>query len=383
VLGTFDVKVPGTCSVPQTTDTPLALSVCFSTTEQPLFRGETGDGGASTLTHPSHVYTQAGVYTVSPAVSGPCESDALTRTRYITVSAAPAPTRTVISYTYDSLNPVSAALRGTNGRLIRAAYSTGETYAYAYDAVGNRVALTATAGTITYTYDSANLKFGHNRWGMASGDYGKPPYIVTHRRHLVGRDSIPAVWVAQRIMTESQANRLTGVGDVAYTCDGRGNLTHDGTFTYTYDAAGRLVRAQSMTRTPAYTYPAGAGPPFHSGTADGVRVARTADGVETRFVLDRVGLPQVLVEWTTASTVRYFYGTARLAQVEGPDAGWFLGDVLGSVRQVVDDDGEVILARDYSPYGQVLSESGTGSSGFAFTGEQFDDHTQFVYPRAR
>ena len=74
---------------------------------------------------------------------------------------------------------------------------------------------------------------------------------------------------------------------------------------------------------------------------------------------------------------------SRLAQVQGDDAGWFLGDALGSVRQLVDDDGAVVLARDYDPYGQMVSADGTGSSGYGFTGEQYDRYTQFVFLRAR
>jgi YD repeat-containing protein len=35
-------------------------------------------------------------------------------------------------------------------------YSTGETFEYAYDAAGNRTAMTDTAGAHSYTYDDAN-----------------------------------------------------------------------------------------------------------------------------------------------------------------------------------------------------------------------------------
>jgi len=162
---------------------------------------------------------------------------------------------------------------------------------------------------------------------------------------------------------------------------GTRGLIHDGTFTY--DAAGQLVRAESVTRTTVYTYPAGAGPPLRSGTADGVRVALAVDGVETRFVVDRVGLPQVLVESSGTHAITYVCGTARLAQVEDGGVAWFLGDTLGSVRQVVDDDGAVVLAREYSPYGRVTAESGTGRSGYGFTGEQTDATTGLVFLRAR
>jgi len=53
------------------------------------------------------------------------------------------------------------------------------------------------------------------------------------------------------------------------------------------------------------------------------------------------------------------------------------------VRQVVNDDGDVILARDYAPFGSMSSESGTGSSGYGFTGEQLAGYTQFIFLRAR
>ena len=45
-----------------------------------------GDGETSTETQPVHIYNQAGIYTVTLAVTGPGGSDTLTRTNYITVT---------------------------------------------------------------------------------------------------------------------------------------------------------------------------------------------------------------------------------------------------------------------------------------------------------
>ena len=107
-----------------------------------------------------------------------------------------------LSYTYDPLN-----------RLTAADYSTGESFAYAYDAVGNRTAMTETTSlaettVTTYTYDAANR------------------LLVSHSSgHTVN-----------------------------YTWDARGNLIADGAFTYDYNAAGRMVRADSVTATVVYTY---------------------------------------------------------------------------------------------------------------------------------
>jgi RHS repeat-associated protein len=325
VAGFTATPVSGTAPVAGFMATPVSGTAPLTVTFTDASGGEVsgyawdyGDGITSTtsaVTH-THAYTATGVYTVSLTVTGPGGTDALTRTNYITVSdgSTYSATTTVITYTYDPLH-----------RLTEAAYSDGTSYAYQYDAVGNRVAMTTTAGTITTT-----------------------------------------------VYTHDAANRLTFVGGVEYTYDDSGNLTNDGTFTYTWNAAGRLIEAESVTHTIVYTY-----------NGDGVRVAQEIDGQSTSWVQDAIGLAQVLIERTDTATTTYLYGLSRLAQVEGSDYEWFLGDALGSVRHVVDDSGAIVLARDYGPYGQVIGEYGTGSSGYGYTGEQRDVNTGLVFLRAR
>jgi RHS repeat-associated protein len=157
---------------------------------------------------------------------------------------------------------------------------------------------------------------------------------------------------------------------VSYTYDDNGNLTDDGTYTYTWSVAGWLTQVESIATTVVYTY-----------NGDGVRVAQEVDGQVTRWVQDMVDLAQVLVETSGGAETIYLYGHARLAQVEGSACEWFLGDALGSVRQIVDDDGAVTLARDYTPFGLLRAEAGTGDSGYGFTGEQ--GGLGLVYLRAR
>ena len=96
-------------------------------------RGQQQQGG------PQHSYTQTGVYTVSLTVSGASGSDVVTRTNYITVSGGYTATTTTITYTYDPLN-----------RLTEAEYSDGKSFAFAYDAAGNRTVYTE---TITQTVE--------------------------------------------------------------------------------------------------------------------------------------------------------------------------------------------------------------------------------------
>jgi len=56
---------------------------------------------------------------------------------------------------------------------------------------------------------------------------------------------------------------------------------------------------------------------------------------------------------------------------------------LGSVRQLVNEAGEVSLVQSYQPYGTVLGSAGDGLTSYGFTGEWTDSNTDLVYLRAR
>ena len=71
-------------------------------------------------------------------------------------------------------------------------------------------------------------------------------------------------------------------------------------------------------------------------------------------------------------TNTYTYGFNRIAQVSETQTGYFLGDALGSVRQVVDPQAEVLLAQSYSPYGETLSSVGDYETAYSYTGEMTD-----------
>jgi RHS repeat-associated protein len=168
---------------------------------------------------------------------------------------------------------------------------------------------------------------------------------------------------------------LTSAGGVAYTWDDRGNLTGDGTFTYTYNAAGRLVQAQSVTSTLVYTY-----------TAGGLRVGQSDSSVPSvdTYAWDWAsGLPEMLSEGGLAMgepIALYLVGHETLGQWDGASWTYYLPDGLGSVRQVTDEAGAVIDAREWTPYGV---EVGAAQVGLGYTGEWQDSALGMTYLRAR
>jgi PKD repeat protein len=149
--------IVGFTADPLSATAPLTVTFTNTTTGDVTgYEWAFGDDSTSVITHPTHVYTTTGVYTVSLTVTGPGISDTLTRTNYITVTSAagePVIITRVITYTYDPLN-----------RLTEADYSTpstgsgqaGEQFEYAYDEMGNRTVMTDVTGVTTYTYDLAN-----------------------------------------------------------------------------------------------------------------------------------------------------------------------------------------------------------------------------------
>jgi hypothetical protein len=72
------------------------------------------------------------------------------------------------------------------------------------------------------------------------------------------------------------------------------------------------------------------------------------------------------------------YGAGRIAQVSATDTQYFLGDALGSVRQLTDATGAITLAQNFDPYGVDIQSSGSAASRYSFNGEQADSF--FVYP---
>jgi RHS repeat-associated protein len=204
-------------------------------------------------------------------------------------------------------------------RLTSADYSDGSFFHYSYDAAGNRLSETTHAEGNVYTYDDAN--------------------------------------------------RLASLNGVAYAWDANGNLLSDRVNTYTYDAANRLTGVTDGVSAVSYAY---------NGLGD--RLQTTAAGQTTRYTLDLVsGLTQVLDD----GGYTYLYGNGRIAQYGASGGEYFLGDALGSVRQLVNDNGEVLLTQSYQPYGELLASIGNGESVYGFTGEATDALTGMVYLRAR
>jgi RHS repeat-associated protein len=305
-------------ATPRSGPRPLTVNFTDQTTIPNLDRWQWTFGDG---TSGSTVQNPTHVYSNSGAyaVTLTAGSDTYTNTLTQTGFIVVGPThRTVINYAYDGLYRLTQA--DSTGAMTT-------TFQYAYDPVGNRTTQTATIASTqvtNYVYDAAN--------------------------------------------------RLTSVNGQAYIWDDNGNLVNDGAKTYTYNQANHLANLTQGATTFQFNY-----------NGDGVRLRQVIAGVPTTYTQDLAApLPVVLQSKTGVNVTRYVYalGTRPLAQYTSDVPEYLLADALGSVRQIVDANGNVTLAESYEPYGSVLSSNGTASSIFAYAGEQIDT-SGLIYLRAR
>lgn len=83
-------------------------------------------------------------------------------------------------------------------------------------------------------------------------------------------------------------------------------------------------------------------------------------------------------------TTYFVHGPTGIHQQQNPDGSWeyIIQDGLGSVRVVVDADGNILRSSHYSPFGEPFGVTGAAETPFGFTGEMIDPNN-LVYLRAR
>jgi RHS repeat-associated protein len=164
------------------------------------------------------------------------------------------------------------------------------------------------------------------------------------------------------------------------TYDANGNTLTSGGKTFTYDFANRLKSMTAGSVSVAMQY-----------DADGNRVAKTVNGVTTRYLVDDLnptGYAQVVEEVTGATAERtYTYGLQRISQNQIVGNTWtpsFYGyDGGGTARLLTDSTGTVTDTYDYDAWGNVVNTTGTTPNAYLYRGEQYDPDLGLYYLRAR
>ena len=246
-------------------------------------------------------------------------------------------------------------------------------YNYQLDAAGNRKQVTESSGrVVNWSYDGI--------YRLTNETISIDPHSVNGS---VGYGLDP---VGNR---QSQSSTLPGIetGSFTYDPDDRlntesydanGNTLTTGGKTFAYDFENRLKTMNNGAVTIQYD-------------ADGNRVAKTVNGVTTRYLVDDLnpaGYAQVVEEVTNGAVTRqYTYGLQRISQTQQIANAWtpaFYGyDGAGTVRLLTDSTGTVTNTYDYDAWGNAVNTTGTTPNVYLYRGEQYDSDLMLYYLRAR
>jgi YD repeat-containing protein len=162
----------------------------------------------------------------------------------------------------------------------------------------------------------------------------------------------------------------------SYTYDANGNLTGktaDGhVWAYEWNAENQLLRVtKDGTEVARFAY-----------DPVGRRVEKIAGGVTTTYAYDN---EDILRQSAAGTSVRYVHelGIDEPLSVESQTGQLTFehADALGSELKQTDSTGAVTFDHSYDAFGQL--QSGISSSGYAFTGREWDAQARLYYYRAR
>ncbi len=174
-----------------------------------------------------------------------------------------------------------------------------------------------------------------------------------------GNQTVPVTATDLSGNTATKAYSLTVIGGTnkAYAYDNNGNGTTAGTATYDWDGADRLVAINNGPLRSEFTY---------DGFGRRVQMVEKNNGTVTgtkRLVWAGMALAEERSS-LNAVTKRFFGGGEQIAGVNY----YFARDHLGSVREMTDASGTVVVRYDYDPYGRRTKLSGGLDADFGYTG---------------
>jgi RHS repeat-associated protein len=235
-------------------------------------------------------------------------------------------------------------------------------FAYAYDSRGRRTAMRTLDGQWTYEYDDLG-QLTHAVFASTAADI--PSQNLTYVYDALGNR---VQTIENGVTTQYIANNLNQyvrVGATNYVFDADGSLvqeiTPQGTNTFVYNDENRLVGVRNAAGNWQYVY-----------DALGNRVATTENGATKRFVIDPIGLGNVVGEYDGTGNLLAHYDHA-LGLLSRTDAAgnpaYYTFDAIGNVQQLVTSAGAIANAYAYAPFGAPLRRTEALPNPFQFVGQ--------------
>jgi RHS repeat-associated protein len=262
---------------------------------------------------------------------------------------------------YDQLNRLTSLVTPTTG------------YLYQLGATGNRTNVTENTGrSINWGYDGIYRLTNESISNAPSKANGSLSYGLDPVGNRLSENST-INGVNSGSFSYNPDDLLLG-GIESYDADG--NAVATGGKSFAYDSEDRVKSMNGGAVTITYD-------------GNGNRVAKTASGATTRYLIDDLnptGYAQV-VEETGAIQRTYTYGIQRISEYQVINNAWtpsFYGyDGMGSVRMLTNAAGATTDTFEYDAFGNKIASTGTTPNNYLYRSEQWDPDLGLYYLRAR
>ncbi|MGH9549902.1 MAG: RHS repeat-associated core domain-containing protein, partial [Terriglobales bacterium] len=258
--------------------------------------------------------------------------------------------------------------------------SSSSSLHFGFDQLSRRTSLTyGNSATVSYNYqlnnDLTTLVQQFNGTTSVSFGFG---FNSVHQEISRSFSDASYAWTPSTSHTTTygaanNVNEYPTVDAAAYSYNGNGCLTGDGTWTFGYDTENHLTSASKTGVSASYVY-------------DGMhrQIQKTIGSTKTRFIY--AGFRRIVDYDGTSGALlnRYVFGPGRdeplIVITAGGTITYQHTDREGSIIAQTDASGNVTGKFKYSPFGESAAVPG---SSFGYTGQRFDAETGLYYWKAR
>ncbi|HKP94297.1 MAG TPA: RHS repeat-associated core domain-containing protein [Fibrobacteria bacterium] len=279
---------------------------------------------------------------------------------------------TMLDLKYDEVDQLSAAsLKSTqSGSIIKS-------FSYTYDKAGNRLSDQEDSLTHQYSFNILNqLEKGQGGGKIRfEGSMNEPGTLNVNGKSVevaadstfsavvgVNADTNLVTLVSRDFSNNADTNVyrvvLPNTGTANYSYDANGNMLGDGIHGFEYDSENRLVAVVNGSSRSEFQY---------DGSGRRIQILEKTNGSlisKKKFLWNGNEIAQE--RDSTGSTVvkRFFSQGVKIGQAKY----YYTKDHLGSLREITDSTGAVIIRYDYDPFGTRVRVLGSVDADFGFTG---------------
>lgn len=269
------------------------------------------------------------------------------------------------SYQYDrAWHLLSLVNRKSSGEVV-------SSYAYEYDAAGNRTKMTEADGGVTY--------YGYDKLNQLTDVTYPDGATQRYTYDAVGNRLALADSRGTTVYHYDNADRLLSAGATTYSWDNNGNMIskadQSGTTSHIYDYENRLIRV---------IYPDNFANAFRY-YPNGSRLSKVDSDGATIYFYD--GFNTIMETTSNGSIIaRYTSGLGIddwISMDKGASTFFYHKDVLGSVMRITNAMADIAAEYEYEAFGATSNQMTSDINDYRFTGREYDEDAKLYYCRAR